>query len=203
MSALLALLGVLCLLVGFVLFVIGGFRVSVLWGLIVLFLPTVLSFAAGFIGAATDLVNASWWIWFAILLSFLPWFAFMALHWEKAKNGFLMYFAGMVFFAAAVISIDADTKQKLAAGALAYAAKSGQPLPPAISDWLGIKKPAVAGINPARRERPTPSRMPRELRRASQPPMHRRDRSPAHRAGSKRRPWCSRPWRNSTIAPPS
>ena len=148
MSPILALLGVLCLLVGFVLFVVGGFRVSVVWGLVVLFLPTILSFAGGFVGAALDLVNTSWWIGVAILVSFLPWLAFMSMHWDKAKNGFLLYAAGIVFFAAALVSIDAGTKQKIAAVALASSAKSGQPLPPAISDWLGIKKPAATADQP-------------------------------------------------------
>ena len=49
MFAILALLGAFCIFVGFILFVVGGFRVSVLWGLIVLFLPSVLSFAAGWV----------------------------------------------------------------------------------------------------------------------------------------------------------
>src|SRR5262249_3842919 len=52
--------------------------------------------------------------------------------------GFMMYFAGVVFYAAAIVSIDADTKQKMAV----WMQATGQPIPPAMADWLGIKKAA-------------------------------------------------------------
>ena len=144
MFAILALLGAFCIFVGFILFVVGGFRVSVLWGLIVLFLPSVLSFAAGLIGTAMDLMNTSWWIGVIMFVSLLPWLVFMGLHWDKAKNGFLLYVAGCVFFAASIVSIDARTKKEFAGWLVVTAAQNGQPIPPAISDWLDIKKPAAA-----------------------------------------------------------
>jgi hypothetical protein len=143
MFAILALLGVLCIFLGFILFVVGGFRVSVLWGLIVLFLPSVLSFLAGLAGSAMGLMDTSWFLGVITLLSLLPWLVFMGLHWDKAKNGFLLYLAGLVFLAASVVSIDPDTKKKIATYAVASATQSGQPLPQAISDWLEIKKPAA------------------------------------------------------------
>lgn len=144
MFLLLAALGAICCFVGFILFVVAGFRVSVLWGLIALFLPFLLSFGGNILGAILGLSGTPWWFWLTQIVFFLPWIVLMAMHWDKAKNGFMMYFAGVVFFAAAIVSIDAESKQKIAV----FLQASGQPIPGAMADWLGIKKAGAATDKP-------------------------------------------------------
>src|SRR5258708_32225061 len=159
MFAILALLGGFCLFVGFIVFIIGGFRVSVLWGLTVLFLPGLLTFGASILGAMLELTNLSWWLGVVLLIFFLPWVVFISMHWEKAKNGILLYVAGIGFFVAAGVSIAPKEKEQIAA---VMVAKSGQALPPAVADWLGVKpaastdKPGTAGGAGAKPGRPAP-----------------------------------------------
>ena len=144
MVILLAGLGGLCIFVGGILFIVGGFRVSVVWGLVALFLPALLFFAAKIGGASFGMGDASWWLPLCILLLFLPWVCLMALHWDKAKNGFLMCFAGLVFWAAGLVSADAQSKQQITV----WWRATGYPIPQFASDWLGIKPAATTAGKP-------------------------------------------------------
>ena len=143
MFAILVLLGILSIFFGAIVYIIGGFRESVIWGLILLFLPLLLSIVGVVLGGLLGMSESTWWLATVSFVPLLPWLVFLFMHWEKAKNGFLMGVAGLVFFAAAGVTMTPETKQQLAAAAVASAAKSGQPLPPALADLLGIKPPAT------------------------------------------------------------
>lgn len=137
---LLVLLGALCLLIGAIVFIVGGFRESVAWGLILLFVPILGAVAGYFLG----LLQTDWW-WMVNLSLHLPWLVFLFMRWEKAKSGFLLMITGLIFYAAAAFSFPAELKPALEA---AIVAKTGQPVPPQLAGWLGIK-PAAAGAKGA------------------------------------------------------
>ncbi len=137
---LLVLLGAICLLIGAIVFIIGGFRESVAWGLILLFVPILGAVAGYFLG----LLQTDWW-WMVNLSLHLPWLVFLFMRWEKAKSGFLLMITGLIFYAAAAFSFPAELKPALEA---AIVTKTGQPIPPQLAGWLGIK-PAPAGAKGA------------------------------------------------------
>src|SRR5882757_825264 len=93
--AILFLLGALTLFVGYILFVVGSFRASFLWGCLVFLIPLVAGIAAKFL----NLMQYDWW-WMASLAIQLPSLVFLFMHWEKAKNGFLLMVSGIVFYVA-------------------------------------------------------------------------------------------------------
>ncbi len=134
--AVLILLGALCLLVGSVLYIVGSFRASFLWGCLVFLIPLAISIAAPFLG----LYQYDWW-WIANLVIQLPSLAFLFMHWDKAKNGFLLIVTGWVFCAAAFFTMTNEVKQQIAA---LVVARSGQPLPPNVAAALGVKPTATA-----------------------------------------------------------
>jgi hypothetical protein len=134
--AILFLLGALALLVGSILFIIGSFRASFLWGCLVFLIPLVVGIAASFLG----LVQYDWW-WMANLALQLPSLVFLFMHWDKAKNGFLLIVCGIIFYVAAFFTMTGEIKQQV--GAL-MVQRSGQPLPPALADLLGVKSAAAA-----------------------------------------------------------
>src|SRR5476651_1545596 len=136
----LILLGALCLLIGAIVFIIGGFRESIAWGLILLFLP-ILGVAAGYF---LGLLQTNWW-WIVNLSLHIPWVVFLIMRWEKAKSGFLMMVAGIIFYVAASFSIPTELKPALEAGIVA---QTGQPVPPQIAGWLGLKPGAPGAKGP-------------------------------------------------------
>lgn len=139
----LVLLGALCLLIGAIVFIIGGFRESAAWGLILLFVPILGPVAGYFLG----ILQTDWW-WMVNLALHLPWLVFLFMRWEKAKSGFLLMITGIIFYAAAAFSFPTELKPALEA---AIVAKTGQPVPPQLAGWLGLKSaaPGAKGAAPA------------------------------------------------------
>ncbi len=80
-------------------------------------------------------------IWWGLAILFLPFagLIFLFMHWERGKNGFLMMVAGIIFYAAAFVTMPPNAKPMIEA---LVAAKTGQPLPASLSGLLG-GKPAV------------------------------------------------------------
>lgn len=81
-------------------------------------------------------------IWWGLAILFIPfsWLIFLVLHWEQGKNGFLMIVTGIIFYVAAFATMPPGAKPVIEA---LIAARTGQPVPPALSGYLGTK-PAPA-----------------------------------------------------------
>ena len=87
-------------------------------------------------------------IGWGLAIIFIPFASliFLFMHWEKGKNGFLMMVAGLIFYAAAFVTMPPNAKPMIEA---LVAARTGQAIPASLSGLLGGKPAAPDAKAPA------------------------------------------------------